>query len=94
MSAWERSERKTSFAWSVLLLIDHLLGTAVIFVTFFTVAWLVWCGLSWLNSLYPFPDETFRFVTRMDGVLRYADAVGSGIVFCAGMWRFGKDVMS
>ena len=65
----------------------------MIFTALFSVGWLVSLAVHALHEIHPFPDEIFRFVTRMEVYLVYADAVLSGIVLVAGMWRFCKDVV-
>lgn len=71
----------------------HLLGTAVIFTALFTIGWLVSGILHALHRYHPFPDEIFRFVTKIELYLVHADAVLSGIVLIAGMVRFCKQLV-
>jgi hypothetical protein len=71
----------------------HLLGTAVIFTALFSIGWLVSVVLHALHRYHPFPDEIFRFVTKIELYLVYADAVLSGIVLIAGMIRFCKQLV-
>jgi hypothetical protein len=71
----------------------HLLGTAVIFTALFTIGWLVSVVLHALHRYHPFPDEIFRFVTKIELYLVYADSLLSGIVLIAGMTRFCKQLM-
>jgi hypothetical protein len=71
----------------------HPLGTAVIFTALFSIGWLVSVVLHALHRYHPFPDEIFRFVTKIELYLVYADAVLSGIVLIAGMIRFCKQLV-
>ena len=84
----ERERPRPGYWWSVLSLIGHLVGTAVIFIALFTLGWLVSVVLHALHRYHPFPDEIFRFVTRIELYVVYADSALSGIVLIAGMVRF------
>lgn len=77
----------------MLSLIGHLIGTAVIFTALFTIGWLVSVTLHALHRYHPFPEEIFRFVTKIELYLVYADSVVSGIVLLAGMVRFCKQLV-
>ena len=46
-----------------------------------------------LHRYHPFPDEIFRFVTKIELYLVYADSVLSAVVLIAGMVRFCKQVV-
>lgn len=87
----ERSRRSRPYWASVLDLVGHLIGTAVIFTALFSIGWLVSLSLHALHSMHPFPEETFKFVTRIEVYLVYVDSVVSGIVLLIGMGRFCKD---
>jgi hypothetical protein len=87
-----RPKRK-SFAESVVGLVSHLLGAAVIFVAFFTIAWCVSWLLHKLHGVHPFPDEIFRLVTRVEVWAIYADAVLCAIVSLAGAARFCVEIL-
>lgn len=86
-------QRRVGYWWSVLSLVGHLIGTAVIFTALFTIGWLVSVTLHALHRYHPFPDEIFRFVTKIELYLVYADSVVSGIVLLAGMVRFCKQLI-
>ena len=87
-------QRKPKTFWeSVFSLIGHLLGTAVIFVTFFCLAWGISFILSGLDALHKFPEEIYQIITRIEVWLIYADAVLCTIVLIAGAWRFCSDLM-
>lgn len=89
----ERDRPRVGYWWSVLSLMGHLLATAVIFTSLFTIGWLVSVVLHALHRYHPFPDEMFKFVTRIELYLIYADSVLSGIALLVGMVRFCKQVM-
>ena len=85
--------RRKTFAESVVGLVFHLVGAAVIFVSFFTVAWCVSWLLHWLHSVHPFPDEIFWLVSRVEVWAIYADAALCAIVLLAGSFRFCVEVL-
>lgn len=82
------SHRKKSYLASVIGLIAHLAGTAVIFSAVFVFGWLVSVLFHWLHKIHPFGDEIFRIITRLEVGLIYIDIGLSLIVLCAGAWRF------
>jgi hypothetical protein len=89
---WNRNGGDTYWT-SIRLLIGHLVGTAVIFVTLFTLAWGLATLLSWFNTIHPFPLQIFAFVTKLEIGLVYADAVFCAIVLLGGTWRFLKEIL-
>lgn len=85
------SGNKKTYWTSVLSLLGHLAGTAVIFVTFFTIGWIVSFLLYYLHGVHPFPEEILNVITKIELVVVYADALLCGIVLIAGMLRFFKE---
>ena len=92
MDEWLPRKRKRSFAESVVSLIGHLLGTAIIFVAFFAIAWGVGYVLHFLDGAHKFPEETYRFISKLELWLIYADAALCSIVLLAGALRFIRDL--
>lgn len=90
---WGERERRVGYWWSVISLVGHLVGTAFIFTALFSIGWLVSVVLHALHRYHPFPDEIFKFVTRMELYLVYADSALSAVVLIAGMVRFCKQVV-
>lgn len=91
---WARQKRpRAGYWWSVLFLVGHLLGTAIIFISLFTMGWLVSVALHALHRYHPFPDDMFRFVTKLELYLIYADSALSGAILLMGMVRFCRQVM-
>jgi len=79
--------------WSSLVkLLAHLLGTAIMFSAILVVAW----GLSYLvhklNATHPFPPAIYAFVTTIEVWLVYIDVLISGIVFLFGAFRFLQEI--
>ena len=89
----EHPSKRKSFAESVVGLVFHLVGAAVIFVAFFAIAWVVSLSLHWLHGIHPFPDEIFWLVSRVEVWAIYADAVLCAIVLLAGSGRFCREVV-
>ena len=85
--------RQKHFVEMVFSLVGHLCGTAVIFVAFFTIGWLVSFFLHWLHSVHPFSGEIFKVITRIEVWVFYADAVLCAIVLIAGALRFSHELI-
>ncbi len=91
MNAW--GSRKYDFWHSILSLFGHLLGTAAIFIAFFSISWALAWILHVLDSIYPFAPETLNFVRKLETGVIYADSLFCGCVLLAGTWRFLKDIL-
>jgi hypothetical protein len=87
------TERPRTFWQSVLGLIGHLFGTAVIFVTFIAIGWFIEYVLSALHTIRKFPEEMFGFITAIELGIVYVDALVCAVVLLVGMWRFCKDIL-
>ncbi|WP_161827840.1 hypothetical protein [Steroidobacter agaridevorans] len=90
---WGERERRVGYWWSVMSLVGHLIGTALIFTALFSVGWLVSVFLHTLHRHHPFPDEIFRFVTKIELYLVYADTALSAVILMVGMVRFCRQVL-
>lgn len=90
--AWH-PRRGGTYWTSIRLLIGHMLGTALIFVAWFAVAWAISIFLNWCNGLRPLPVDIFKFVTKIETGLVYADASFCVVVFAGGAWRFLRDIL-
>lgn len=86
-------ERRHSYSWSLLLLVGHLIGTALIFLAFFILAWGLSVVVAHLHAIHPLPDEIFRYITKLETGIVYADSAFCGIVLAAGAWRFIRDLI-
>jgi len=86
------SETPRSDAKSILLLAGHLVGSAFIFATFFTMQWLMWLGFDQLDRMHPLPETIRLLVSKLEIVILYADAIVTGIVVIAAMYRFCREV--
>lgn len=59
---------------------------------FFVLAWSISALISYLHGIHPLPDEIFRYVTKLEAGIVYADSVFCGVVLVAGMLRFLRDL--
>lgn len=90
---WRARTRRIGYWWSVVALVGHLIGTAIIFIALVSIGWLVSIALHALHRYHPFPDEIFRFIVRVELYLVYAAAVVSAIVLCTGTVGFCKQLL-
>lgn len=78
---------------SVVGLVGHLVGTALIFCVFLGLVWLLSVFLHWLNGMHPFPPEIYAIVTKIEVWLIYVDAILCTVVLIAGAWRFCRELL-
>jgi hypothetical protein len=71
--------------WS---LIGHLIATALVFISLFTLGWLVSFSFHHLQSIHPFPEPIFRFISLLEIALFYLDAGASVVVLLVGVVRY------
>ena len=91
-SGWG-DEKREPYWKSLLHLIGHLIGTALIFVTFFTLAWSLSALVGYLHGIHALPDTIFWLVSRIEVVIVYADAALCGTVLLACTWRFLRGLL-
>ena len=84
--------KQHSYPESVVMLIFHIIGTAVIFLSLASVTWLLGVALHWLHTLHPFSEPILKFFMGVELALLYVDAAVSGFVLLAGTWRFCKEI--
>ena len=90
---WEYGpNRGKSYAESVVKLVFHFFGTAIIFLFLAAVTWLLGVALHWLNSIHPFSEVIWKFFVGVEAAILYFDAAVSGFVLLAGTWKFCKDI--
>jgi uncharacterized BrkB/YihY/UPF0761 family membrane protein len=87
------SRRPHNFWASVLSLIGHLVGTAVIFVSLITLGWLISFIMHFLHAIHQFPGEILWLFTRIELYLTYVDIGLCAIFIFAGARRFYRDVL-
>ena len=84
--------RRHSYWLSVVKLVAHLLGTAIMFSAILVLSW----GLSYLvhrlNVTHPFPEEIYTVVTKIELWLVYIDVVISGAVLVFGAVKFLQEI--
>lgn len=87
-----RPYKQHSYSQSVVMLVFHILGTAVIFLSLASVTWMLGVALHWLHTLHPFSEPILKFFMGVELALLYVDAAVSGFVLLAGTWRFCKEI--
>lgn len=84
--------RRHSYWLSLVKLLAHLLGTAIMFSAILVLSW----GLSYLvhllNVAHPFPQEIYSVVTKIELWLVYIDVVISGAVLFFGALKFLQEI--
>lgn len=77
---------------SIVRLMAHILGTAILFTAVLCAAW----GLSYLvhemNAAHAFPPAIYTFVTSLELWLVYIDATLSLVVLLFGAGRFIREL--
>ena len=71
----------------------HLVASAIVFISLFTLGWTVSLAFSYLHSVHEFPHRVFELVSRLEVGLIYLDAGVSAIVLVAGITRYLRNVL-
>jgi hypothetical protein len=87
------AERPRTFLQSVLALIGHLCGTAVIFLALIIIAWGISFVFAKLHAIHNFPEQIYAFITTVELTIVYIDALASAIVLIVGLVRFCRDLI-
>lgn len=87
MSGWHR---RNTFWTLIAKLLGHLVGSAAIFVTLFTLGWALSWYLSSLEGLHAFEPES---AAKLEKWWFWGDAFLSVSVFVSGIFRFIRDVL-
>lgn len=88
-----KSPPKKRYIDFLLALIGHLLGTAVIFVSFFIICWAVSWLLHFVHSVHPFPNEIFVVITKFELGVVYTDMFLCAFLLLGGAFRLIKEGM-
>ena len=84
--------KRPKYIDSLLILLGHLVGTTLIFGSFFVLIWLLSYLLSWLHGIHQFPQEIFEVIQKIELGAIYVDAGLCVVVLIAGMLKFCKDI--
>ena len=84
--------KKISFFDSVVSLIGHLLGSAILFLSFYAIGWIISFVVHWLNLIHKVPPDIAIFTAKIELWIVYADAVLCFFVISAGAYRFIRDL--
>src|SRR5258708_35577191 len=83
-----RSATPSTYWASLVKLIFHLLGTALIFLVFITLAWVISYSVSELHGKHEFPQEVLSLITKVEMWLMYIDIGLCAVVLVVGTIRF------
>ena len=84
--------KKISFFDSVINLIGHLIGSAILFLCFYAIGWMISLAVHWLDTYHSMPKDIADFTSKFELWLVYGDAALCLIVIVAGAFRFIKDL--
>lgn len=88
-----RGNLPSSFWGSLLKLIGHLVGTALIFVVFLLLTWAISYSVSRLDGIHRFPQDVMTIITKVELGLTYVDIVLCSVVLILGTVRFCIDLV-
>lgn len=77
-----------SFGESIVGLIFHILGSAVLFLVFATVSWALGYAVHLLGLRHPFNPAVLNVLHSVEIWLLYVDIILSGMVLLVGAYRF------
>ena len=86
------SKKHPTFAESVLKLIGHAIGGAVLFLSLAALAWALGVAVAALNAMQPFSPAVLQLLHGVEMGLLYLDIGLSGIVLLVGAFRFVKEI--
>ena len=86
-------DEQRSYRQSLLGLVGHMLGTTLIFLTLFVLAWIVGVALDALHTVHPFPPDVLEVVRNVSLWIVYVDIALCIVVLGSGFVRFAKDVI-
>lgn len=86
--------RDGGFFAHVLRLVGHLAASAFIFVTVFSLGWLIGFAVHKLHSIHPFSDRILGTIETIEVSILYLDVAVSLVVLLVGSARFMQDVLS
>lgn len=80
--------QQRSFAESIVGLIFHIVGSAVLFLVFASVSWGLGYAVHLLGLHHPFEPGVLNALHRVELWLLYVDIALSGMVLLVGAYRF------
>jgi len=66
----------------------HVTFGAIVFVTVFTIGWLVSLCFDSLNTMHQFSPQAYTLISRLEIWLFYMDCALSGFMFVLGCFKF------
>ena len=77
-----------SFLESVVSLIFHIIGSAILVLVFATVSWMLGYAVHGIGSVHPFDVSVLNVLHAVELWLLYIDIFLSGMVLLVGAFRF------
>lgn len=74
-------------------LVAHLTVTSFIFLALVSLVWAASWVFHSLHAAFPFPDETYEILRRLEIILLYTDVVVSSAVLLSGIWTYLSKVI-
>jgi hypothetical protein len=87
---WAKQPR--SFLYALMLLIGHLLGSCLAFVSILAIAWGIGFAIHSLNSIFPFDLDEAGLIHKIQVVSLVLDLLLVSLFVFAGAKRFIKDL--
>ena len=84
--------RSQSFWESVLKLLGHVLGGAMLFVGLAAISWALGWGVHFLNQVHPFNPVVLNILHGVEVAILYLDIALSVIVLLVGAARFIREI--
>lgn len=85
--------KRRTFGESLIALLMHLVGTAVVFVALFTLIWLAAWFLAWLQGIRPLSEDVMRPIHYFEMGALYLDEGVCAIMLLAGARRFCRELL-
>jgi hypothetical protein len=82
-----------AFGRSIVVLLAHLAGTALVFATLFTLIWATSWFLACLQAVHALPDEVLRPIHFFEIGALYLDEAICAIMLVAGATRFCGELL-
>jgi len=83
---------RPEFWASVLKLIGHAIGGAILFMSLAALAWSIGWSVDRLNEAHPFSGSVLNVLHGVELALLYLDIALSGIVLFVGAFRFVREI--
>jgi uncharacterized membrane protein YidH (DUF202 family) len=83
---------RPTFAQSVMKLLGHVVGGAVLFIGLAAVAWLVGIAIAKMDATHRFDPAVLQVLHGVEVALLFLDVILTGIVLLTGAVRFIREI--